>query len=180
MANNNSQAMSLKERINQDLVSAVKGKDKIKSLVLRSLNSTIKNTEIVKRSKLGKSVKNTDGIDKSFLNFLKKESALTDEEATDVVLSQIKQRRDSIAEFEKAKRSDLVEKEKAEMKILLEYLSEQISEEDIRKIVSDAIGKTGAKTVKEMKRVMAFIMPQVKGKADGTMVSGIVKELLSK
>lgn len=180
MENNIFNPSSLKGRISQDLIIAVKGKDKVKSLVLRSLNAVIKNVEIAKRLKLSKSVKNTDNIDNSFFHFLEKESILSDEEATDVILSQIKQRRDSITEFEKAKRLDLVEKEKTEIKILLAYLSEQLSEDEVRKIVADAIGKTGAASIKEMGRVMAAIMPMTKGKADGTKVSGIVKELLSK
>lgn len=171
MENNISGAMTLKERISKDLIVAVKGKDKIRSLVLRSLNSAIKNAEINKRAKLGKAGETAD---------LEKASILTDEEAVGVISSQIKQRKDSIAEFEKANRLELAEKEKAEMDILAVYLPEQLSEEAVRKIVSEAIAGTGASSVKEMGRVMAAIMPQVKGKADGTMVSGIVKELLSK
>lgn len=171
MENNISNTNSLKVRISQDLITAVKGKDKVRSLVLRSLNSAIKNTEIIKRAKLSKSGEAVD---------LEKASILSDEEVVGVISSQVKQRKDSISEFEKANRTDLVEKEKEEMAVLAIYLPEQMSEAEVRKIVSDAISKTGASSVKEMGRVMAFIMPQVKGKADGTMVSGIVKELLSK
>ncbi|MDP3057045.1 MAG: GatB/YqeY domain-containing protein [bacterium] len=171
MENNISNANSLKERISQDLIIAVKGKDKVKSLVLRSLNAAIKNAEIIKRAKLSKGSEEVN---------LEKESILSNEEVIGVISSQIKQRKDSISEFEKANRLDLVEKEKAEMAVLAIYLPPQLSEAEVRKIVSDAIGKTGASSVKEMGRVMASIMPEVKGKADGTMVSGIVKELLSK
>lgn len=171
MENNISNTLTLKLRISQDIISAMKAKDKIKALVLRSLNSAIKNTEINKRAKLSKSGETVD---------LEKASILTDEEVIGVISSQIKQRKDSISEFEKANRLELVEKEKAEMDILAVYLPEQLSEIEVRKIVSDAIAKTGAASVKEMGRVMAAIMPMVKGKADGTMVSGIVKELLSK
>lgn len=171
MENNISGIMTLKERISRDLIVAVKGKDRVISLVLRSLNAAIKNAEIIKRAKLSKSSKEAN---------LEKASILTDEEIIGVILSQVKQRKDSIGEFEKANRLDLVEKEKAEMAVLTVYLPSQLSEAEVRKIVSGAIGKTGAISVKEMGRVMAFIMPMVKGKADGTMVSGIVKELLSK
>jgi hypothetical protein len=171
MENNTSSAESLKGRISQDLIVAIKAKDKVKSLVLRSLNSSIKNTEIIKRTKLSKDSQVAD---------LEKVSVLSDEEVVGVISSQIKQRKDSISEFEKANRGDLVLKEKSEMDILAVYLPEQMSEVEIRKIVSDAIVKTGASSVKEMGRVMAFIMPLVKGKADGTLVSTIVKELLSK
>lgn len=172
--------MTLKEHINKDLIEALKNKEKDKALALRTLNAAIKNAEIAKRLKLSKSVKNTDGIDKSFFRFLEKESVLSDEEATDVVLSQIKQRRDSITEFEKAKRLDLVEREKTEIKILLAYLAEQMSEEEIKKVASEAIVKTGAKNAKDMGKVMGALMKEVKGKADGTTVSRIVKELLSR
>lgn len=171
MENNISNEMTLKERISKDLIIAVKGRVKVKSLVLRSLNSAIKNAEINKRGKLGKSGENVD---------LEKASILTDEEVVGAIVSQIKQRKDSISEFEKANRLDLVEKEKAEMEILAVYLPEQMGQDEIRRIVVSAIDKIGAKSIKEMGRVMAFIMPQVKGKADGTLVSGIVKELLSK
>lgn len=171
MDNNISKASSLKARISQDIIIAVKGREKEKSVVLRSLNSAIKNAEINKRAKLSKSGEAVD---------LEKACILTDEEVIGVISSQIKQRKDSISEFEKAGRSELAEKEKSEMDILAFYLPEQLSEGEVRKIVSDAIAKTGAGSVKEMGRVMAAIMPLVKGKADGTMVSGIVKELLSK
>lgn len=171
MENNISNAESLKARISQDMITAVKAREKVRSLVLRSLNSAIKNTEIIKRTKISKGSEGGD---------LEKMSLLTDEEVIGVISSQIKQRKDSISEFEKANRQDLVQKEKEEMDILMSYLPPQMSEAEVRDIVANAIAKTGANTVKEMGRVMAFIMPQVKGKADGTMVSGIVKEMLSK
>ncbi len=171
MENNISNKTDLKGRISRDLITAVKAKDKVKSLVLRSLNAAIKNAEIIKRAKLSKGSETVN---------LEKACILSDEEAVGVISSQIKQRKDSIGEFEKANRFDLVEKEKAEMAVLAVYLPPQLSEAEVRKIVSEAIAKTGASSVKEMGRVMVFIMPLVKGKADGTMVSGIVKELLSK
>ena len=171
MENNISNVSSLKERISQDLISAVKGKDKVRSLVLRSLNAAIKNAEIIKRAKLSKLSQETN---------LEKASVLSDEEVIGVVSSQVKQRKDSISEFEKAGRLDLSEKEKAEMAVLLVYLPEQLTELELKKIVTAAIEKTGASSIKEMGRVMAFIMPQIKGKAGGTMISEIVKEMLSK
>lgn len=171
MENNISTESSLKERISKDLIIAVKGRNKVRSLVLRSLNSAIKNAEINKRAKLSKGGETAD---------LEKASILIDEEVIGVISSQIKQRKDSIFEFEKAGRPELAEKEKEEMAVLAAYLPPQLSEDEVRKIVSDAIAKTGASSVKEMGRIMAAIMPLVKGKADGTMVSGIVKELLSK
>lgn len=169
--NNISNGVNLKEHINEDLISAVKNKKKDKALVLRFLNAAIKNAEIAKRSKLSKTV---NGLDE--LGVL---SILTDDEVIGVISSQIKQRRDSIAEFEKGHRLDLAEKEKKESEILAHYMPEQMSEEEIKKIVADAIAKTGAKSVKEMGKVMGLVMGQTKGKADGTLVSKIVKELLA-
>lgn len=162
--------MTLKEHINEDLISALKGREKDKALVLRTLNAAIKNAEIAKRSKLSKTANELED-----LGVL---SVLTDEEVMGVIVSQIKQRRDSIFEFEKGNRPELAEKEKKEIEILAHYMPEQMSEDEIKKIVTDAIAKTGAGSVKEMGKVMALVMGQTKGRADGAMVSRIVKESL--
>lgn len=172
MQNNISSNASIKERINRDLITALKGKDKVKALVLRSLNAAIKNSEIVKRAKISKGAEEGQEAGAS--------SSLNDEEIIGVIASQIKQRRDSIAEFEKGNRADLADKEKAELDILMQYMPAQMSEEEIREAVKSAIGKTGATSVKEMGKVMAELMKDVKGRADGTLVSKIVKESLSK
>ena len=164
--------MTLKEHINQDLIEAIKGKDKDKALVLLTLNAAIKNAEINKRSKVGKT---EEGLEK-----LGELSMLGDEEVIGVLASQIKQRRDSIAEFEKGNRQDLADKEKKEIEILMHYMPAQMSEEEVRKVVASAIAKTGASSPKDMGKVMGAIMKDVKGKADGTLVSKIVKEMLSK
>jgi hypothetical protein len=110
---------------------------------------------------------------------LNDKSHLADEEIMEVISSEIKKRREAVLEFEKGKRQDLAEKEKKEMEILKSYLPEQMSEEEIRKLVKDIINMVGAKEQKDMGKVMAQLMPKVKGKADGSLVSGIVKELLS-
>jgi len=164
--------MTLKEHINQDLIGAIKAKNKDKALVLRTLNATIKNAEIVKRSKLAKTEESLEKLGGL--------SMLSDDEVIGVIATQIKQRRDSITEFEKGNRADLADKEKKEIEILSHYMPEQMSEAEIRKIVAAAIAKTGAVSPKDMGKVMGAIMKDVKGRADGTMVSGIVKELLSK
>ncbi len=162
--------MTLKEHINIDLTEAVKNKDKEKALVLRSLNAAIKNAEISKRAKVFKANQNVIDLDRA--------SALTDEEIIGVVSSQIKQRKDSVAEFEKGKRSDLAEKEKLQIEILLHYMPEQMTEEEIKKEAKAAIEKTGAKTVKDTGKAMAELMKKVRGKADGALVSKIIKEIL--
>ncbi len=111
---------------------------------------------------------------------LKKEedTPLTDEEVLDVVLSEAKKRKEAIAEFERGKREDLVSKEKQELEILQKYLPEQLPAEEIQKLAKEAIEKTGAKEPKDMGRIMAELMPKVKGRADGSLVSKVVKELL--
>ncbi len=164
--------MALKERISGDLIVALKAREKERALVLRTLNAAIKNAEIAKRLKLSKSEEDTQKLIAA--------SVLNDEEVIDVIATQIKQRRDSVVEYEKGNRADLVANEKREIDILAQYMPEQMSEEDLRKAVASAIAKTGAASPKEMGRVMAVLMKEVKGKADGTLVSKIVKELLSK
>ena len=109
---------------------------------------------------------------------LEEESQLIDEEIIQVLQSEIKKRKEAILEFEKGERQDLVNKEKAEMDILQKYMPEQLSEEEIKKIVKTAIEKVGAKEPRDMGKVMGELMPKVKGRADGGIVSRIVKELL--
>lgn len=148
--------MTLKETIEKDLIESMKEKDENTLSVLRMLKSAIKNKEIE----------------------IKKD--LEDADITAAIQSQIKSRRDSVEMFEKADRQELAEKEKAEIEILQKYLPEQMSEEDIRAIIQKAISETGAAGIQDMGKVMGKIMPEVKGKADGSMVSSIVKEELSK
>lgn len=164
--------MSLKEKIRQDLNKAVKTKEELQSSVLRMLSAAILNKEKEKRYKLS----NTDP-EMTEPELIKK-SQLNDEEVIEVISSEVKKRKDSVLEFEKGNRMDLAEKEKKEIEVLKNYLPEQISEEEIKKLAEEAIKKTGAKEIKDMGKVMAELMPKVKGKADGNAVSKIVKELL--
>ena len=165
--------MNLREKIQQDLNIAAKQKEEVKILVLRSLNAFILNKEKEKRFKLTK--ENQELKEEE----LKKESQLTEEELIEVVVGEVKKRKESIPEFEKGGRKDLIEKEQKELDILMNYLPEQLSEEEVKKIVKEAVVKIGAKEIKDMGKVMAEIMPQVKGKADGNLVSKAVKELLT-
>lgn len=103
----------------------------------------------------------------------------TEEDVLSTINAQAKQRRDSILEYEKAQRQDLAEKEKKELEILQEFLPQQLNEEEITKLVKDAILETGAKTITDMGKVMGVLMPKVKNKADGTLVSQIVKNQLT-
>ena len=163
----------LKEQILQNLNVAVKEKKDVEVLVLRQILATVLNKEKEKRFKKSKEKPDLSGQE------MEKESLLTEEEVLEVVSYEAKKRRESIVEFEKGGRNDLVEKEKIELTIIETYLPEQLSEEEIRKLVKEAVEKTGAKEQKDMGRVMAELMPKTKGKTDGSLVSKIVKESIA-
>lgn len=165
--------MPLKEKFEEDLKTALKGKKEIEVSTLRLLKAAIFNKEKEKRYKLSRA---EEGLTEEELV---KKSQLTDEEVGEVVSSEIKKRKETILECEKGKREDLAKKEKTEMEILQKYLPEQLSEKEIRKIAEEAIKKIGAKEPKDTGKVMAELMLKIKGKADGALVSKIVKELLT-
>ena len=165
--------MNLKGKIQNELQEAVKNREELKSSVLRLLLSAIFNKEKEKRYKLSKQKPEFEEKD------LEKESQLVDEEVIEVISSEIKKRKESIELFEKGEREDLVEKETKEKEILEKYLPEQLSEEGIKKLVKEAIERVEAKEPKDIGKVMAELMPKVKGRADGGLVSKIAKELLA-
>ena len=165
--------MNLKEKIKEDLKTALKEGKEIEVSTLRLLLSAIFNKEKEKRYKLSKQKPEFEEKD------LEKESQLVDEEVIEVISSEIKKRKESILEFGKGQRQDLVEKETKEKEILEKYLPEQLSEEGIKKLVKEAIERVEAKEPKDIGKVMAELMPKVKGRADGATVSKIVKELLT-
>ncbi len=107
-------------------------------------------------------------------------SKLDDEQIIEVLAREVKQRREAILEFEKGNRQDLVDKANEEIEILLGYLPQQLSEEEISEIVRQAVDEVGANSMKDMGKVMTFIMPKTKGKADGKLVSQIVEQYLNK
>lgn len=146
--------MSLLITLNDDIKTAMKAKDKETLSVLRMLKAAIQNEQI------------------------KASRDLNGEEELTVLSREMKQRRDSLTEFEKAGRDDLADKVKIEMTIVEKYLPKQLSEEEIRQIVQGAVDQTGATSPKEFGQVMGLVMPKVKGKADGNQVNAIVKELL--
>ena len=146
----------LKDKLTQDVKNALKTGDKQRRLVLGMVMAAVKNKEI------------------------EKQSELSDEEIVAVITSEVKKRRDAVAQYEKGGRPELAEQEKQEMDILMGYMPEQMPEEQIREEVKRAIAETGAKDIKEMGKVLQVLMPKVKGKADGQLVSRIVKEELSK
>jgi len=161
--------MDLKEKIQEDLKEYMKSGKSFETGVLRLINSALHNKEIEKKAKLLKN-KEIENINEA--------SNLSGEETMEVLLHEAKKRRDSIFEFEKGGRQDLADKEKKELEILQKYLPEQLSEEEIKKLAKEAIEKSGALSQKEMGKVMAELAPKIKGKADGGLVSRVVKEML--
>ncbi|MFH1582236.1 MAG: GatB/YqeY domain-containing protein [bacterium] len=160
--------MSLKEEINQALKTFLKEKKELEVSTLRQLLSSILNKEKEKRFTLSKENP----------NITEEDSQLVDEEILDVVSLEAKKRREAIEGFEKGGRTESAEKEKKELEILKNYLPEQLSEEEINNLVTEAVNKVGAKEIKDMGKVMAELMPKTKGKADGALVGKIVKEAL--
>ena len=164
--------MGFHSKLKEDLNSALKEKRELELSVLRMLQAAILNKEKEKRYKLSKEKPEFSGDD------LIKESQLSDEEIIDVLSGEVKKSKEARLLFEKGGRQELADKEKKEAEILLRYLPEQISKENLEKIIKEAILKTGAKDQKDMGRVMSEIMPHVKGRADGKEISRIVKENL--
>ncbi|MGA2159148.1 MAG: GatB/YqeY domain-containing protein [Dehalococcoidia bacterium] len=148
--------MSLQEKLNNDLKTAMRAKDAVRMLVLRSLLSAMNYAEIAKQKKL-----DDGGI-------------------IEVIAREIKQRRESIEAYEKGNRPDLVNQEKAEMAVLQEYMPAQMGRDEITILVQKVIEEVGAKGAGDKGKVMQKLMPQVKGKADGGEVNNIVTELLGK
>lgn len=164
----------LKNKIQSDATNALKQGNKELAGVLRLILAAITSKEKEKRYKISKdkpALKEEDLI---------KMSELTDEEVIATLSSEIKKRRDAIALYQQGNRQELADKEKQEINILQTYLPEQLSAEELKKIITAAIEKTGAKEMKDMGKVMADVTPQIKGKADSSEVSKIVKELLLK
>jgi len=164
--------MNLKERIHQDLNTALKGKKELETSVLRLINAAVLNKEKEKRYKISKEkIQATQ-------DELDKECQFGDEEVMDIISSEIKKRRESIDLFEKGGRQDLADKEEKEAEILIKYLPEQLSEEEVKKLAQEAIAKVGAKEMRDFGKVMSELMPKVKGRTDGNLTGKIIKELL--
>ena len=164
----------LKHQIKDDVNGALKNGNQEVVGVLRLALSSIASKEKEKRYKICKAEPDLTEED------LIKESELTDEEVIDTLSSEIKKRKDAISLYEKGNRPELAEGEKKEIEILKKYLPEQIPLEELKKLVTESIDKTGAKEIKDMGKVMTDLMPKVKGKADGSEISKIIKEILSK
>lgn len=150
--------MSLKDRLTADMKQAMKDREagKLRLSVIRMVRANIKYVEIDKKREL------------------------SEEEVLDVLAKEVKMRRDSIEEFKKGNRPDLVENLEQEIDILMQYLPQQLSEQEVRVLVAETIEESKAASAKDMGKVMAALMPKVKGRADGKMVNTIVRELLNK
>lgn len=145
----------MKNQILEDLKAAMKAQDKVKLGVVRMVKSSIQMEE------------------------LNKKRELTDDEVVDVISKQIKTRKDSIVEFEKGNREDLVEATQKEIDILKEYLPEQLSEDEINEIISKVFDEVKPESSKDMGKVMKAVTPLVKGRADMGVVSSIIKSKLN-
>ena len=151
-----SNAMSLKERIVKDMTAAMKSKEAARLSTLRMVKAAMQNREI------------------------EKGEPLTDEEMSKLLQSLVKQRRDSVEQYEKAGRAELAEKERAEIAVIEEYLPRAATREEIEQAVSAAVTETGASSMKEMGAVMKAAMARLAGRnADGRTVSEVVKEKLN-
>ena len=151
--------MSLKEQLTEDMKTAMKAKEEGKQrlAVIRMVRSAIRQQEI-------------DGNGKQ---------ALDDEGVIAIISNEVKMRKDSLEEFKKGDRQDLVAQTEAEIAVLMPYLPQQLSEEEIRTFVKEAVEKSGASSQKDMGKVMGLLMPKVKGRADGKLVNSIVREMLN-
>jgi len=162
--------MELQQRINQEIKKAMQEKSELLLLVLRGINAAIKNKEIEKRTKLSKTEKD--------IHKLEQLSKLNDEETIEVIAAEAKKRKDAIVEFQKGNRNDLVEKEQRELEIINQYLPKQMDEEEVRKEAEKVIKEINATGPRDTGKVMASLMPKIKGRADGSLVSKVVAELL--
>ena len=147
--------MSLKERLADDLKAAMKDKNTVRKNVVQMVRAGVLQVEKDKKV------------------------TLDDEGILDVIAKQLKQRRDSLPDYEKSGREDLIAELKAEMDVLMEYLPAQLTEDELREIVKQAVLDTGASSMKDMGKIMAAVMPKTKGRADGKMINEIAKAMLT-
>jgi uncharacterized protein len=146
--------MSLKARLQEDLKLAMKNKDTVKKSVVTLIRAAVKQQEVDTRVELD------------------------DDAIIDVITKQLKQRKDAMTEFAKASRDDLVQEAKAEIEVLMEYLPQQLSKEELNEIVKETISEVGATSMKDMGKIMTAIKPKTKGRADGKMINELVKSNL--
>jgi len=163
--------MSIKDKINENIKLAFKSGLKDEVSALRFLSSVIKNKELEKRTRLSKENKDIAELEKL--------SELSDEEIISVISGEVKKRKDSIAQYEKGGRDDLVKKETAELEILKKYVPAEMPEAELRAIIKNKItGLSAQSGQKDFGKAMGMVMAEVKGRADGAMVKKIIEEEL--
>jgi hypothetical protein len=186
--------MSIKDQLQADLKTAMLNKQELRRDVIRFTQAAMKNAELAKQQKLVKERSHlwqTGKVDENGVPIideveLAKQRAeidklmlLTDEEQLSVLTTEVKRRRETIADAEKAGRADLIEREQAELEVVLGYLPKQMSREEVTAAAQAVVAEVGAKGPQDTGKVMGKLMPQLKGKADGKMISEVVKELLA-
>ena len=147
--------MSLKGKLMEDLKDAMKNKDELKKNTVTMIRAAIKQIEVDKRVEL------------------------EDNDVIDIISKEAKKRKDALAEFEKAGRQDLIEQTNAELALIKSYLPEELSEEELTKIIEETIKEVGAETMKDMGKVMQAVKSKTAGRADGKTINEIVKAKLS-
>lgn len=147
--------MSLKDTFMEEMKSAMKNKDELKKNVVTMVRSAIKQYEVDNRVELD------------------------DEGVLEIVAKEVKKRKDSLPEYEKSGRTELLENLNKEIEYLMQYLPEQLSEDEVRECVVSTIKEIGAAGMKDMGKVMSAVIAKTKGRADGKVINGIVKELLN-
>ena len=147
--------LALKEKLMEDLKLSMKDKDTVRKNTVHSVRAAIKQVEVDNRVEL------------------------SDDDIIGVIAKEAKKRKDVLPEYEKSGRTDLIDELKREIEILMGYLPSQLSKEELGEIVKNAIAEVGASSMKDMGKIMANVMPKIKGRADGGMVNAIAKELLN-
>lgn len=160
----------LKDQLKQEQIVALKAGDPVKRSVLAMLLTAVKNKELAKRSQLSSALSAAEA---------EAQSQLVDAEVLQVISSEVKRRRDSIAQFTAANRNDLAEQEQTELNILQVYLPAQLDEATVRTAVEKTIKELGVSDASALGAVMKATMAKLQGQADGALVSKLAKELLS-
>lgn len=147
--------MSVYDKLLSDMKDAMKARDKVRLGVIRGIKAQIMNAKVA------------DG-----------NHDLNEDQINDIITKEIKQQKESLEEFKKADRQDLVKDQEAKLKIAEKYAPKQLSEDEVEKIVNDTISQIGAESMADFGKVMGAIMPKVKGKADGSVINKLVKKQL--
>ncbi|GFN34707.1 GatB/YqeY domain-containing protein [Tepidimicrobium xylanilyticum] len=146
--------MSLKEKLMEDLKTSMKNKNTVRKNAITMIRAAIKQAEVDRRIELN------------------------DEEILEIISKQVKEKKNALEDFKKGQRQDLVDLTEQEIEILLEYLPKQLTDEELKEIVVETINEVKAKDIKDMGKIMKSIMPKIKGRADGSRVNEVVRQVL--